>query len=53
MDNANSFSKYVDLIMSMGLNYKMGSITKETFLANLEMILNAMQKEFGSKKGGV
>jgi len=35
--------KYIDLIMSMSLSFKMGDITKETYLTNLKMMVGQME----------
>lgn len=40
--NDAEFLKYVDLLMSMSVDYKMGGITRETYESNLRMIIEAM-----------
>jgi len=37
--------KYVDMIMSMSLDYKMGGISMETYLSNLKLCIESMGKK--------
>jgi len=38
--------KYVDLLMSMSLDLKMGNISKETYLTNLKMLVECIDNKF-------
>ena len=39
MDNAE-FKKYIELIMSMCTDYLMGTLSKETFISNIKLMLD-------------
>jgi len=39
------FEKYVDMIMSMSLDYKMGGLRREVYLNNLKLALERMDKK--------
>lgn len=38
--------KYVDLIMSMSLEVKMDGISEETYLYNLEIVLQSIKEKY-------
>jgi len=38
--------KYVDLIMSMSLDVKMGKLTEETYLNNLKMLVEVLKDKY-------
>jgi hypothetical protein len=38
--------KYVDLLMSMSVDFKMGKISKDTYLTNLKLLVKCMGNKF-------
>jgi hypothetical protein len=38
--------KYVDLLMSMSVDFKMGNLSKETYLNNLKMLVTCIDSKF-------
>ena len=39
----DDFEKYIELILNMSLDCKMGGITRDTYLANLKMIIKQIE----------